>query len=394
MHAIADTEKLVEDGVISAEQAQIIEERAKVAMTELAINSVLCFGILVATLGLIFWLGSALSVAIVGLLTLAAGALTLKKASDTYRMFGNAATLIGIGMLLGGSAFELIDKYEEISGWILFPLGFLTMISAIFLSRSKYDIPNMVTGSVILLGLAIHLLGLAILATQFDVAGLPKALIYLYAAIAITGIGWRVDVRLITALGIVPFAQALDTSTSYFHAAYVFYSPEPSLSIIQMTLLIILGVWIAQNTDERHARHARISVMIAFVVANLCALVGSLWGDVVGETVWGPTRGDDWRAYQDAKEVFRETALVIPDYIFVILWAVALIAMIFWAARNNNRGLFNASLTFAAIHAYTQWFETFGDHAFAYVIGGLAAIPVAWAIWRLSQNFSEAEPED
>lgn len=45
--------------------------------------------------------------------------------------------------------------------------------------------------------------------------------------------------------------------------------------------------------------------------------------------------------------------------------------------------MFNTALTFAAIHAYTQLFESFGDEPLAYVIGGLAAIPLAWGLWRL-----------
>ena len=44
----------------------------------------------------------------------------------------------------------------------------------------------------------------------------------------------------------------------------------------------------------------------------------------------------------------------------------------------------NTALTFAAIHAYTQLFESFGDEPLAYFIGGLAAIPLAWGLWRLN----------
>ena len=46
--------------------------------------------------------------------------------------------------------------------------------------------------------------------------------------------------------------------------------------------------------------------------------------------------------------------------------------------------MYNAALTFAAIHAYTQFFESFWDQPLAYVIGGLTAIPLAWGMWRLN----------
>jgi hypothetical protein len=44
-------------------------------------------------------------------------------------------------------------------------------------------------------------------------------------------------------------------------------------------------------------------------------------------------------------------------------------------------------MTFGGIHAYTQAFETFYDEPLAYVIGGLAAIPLAWGLWRLNDQF-------
>lgn len=131
---------------------------------------------------------------------------------------------------------------------------------------------------------------------------------------------------------------------------------------------------------------------MAFVVANLSALVGSLRGDFVGENIWGPgywswTRADfkDREAFYQARQAFRDSTLHISDDLYSALWAVALVALIFWAAARNNRGLFNASLTFAGIHAYTQMFESFGQQPLVYAIGGLAAIPMAWGVWRLNQ---------
>lgn len=60
---------------------------------------------------------------------------------------------------------------------------------------------------------------------------------------------------------------------------------------------------------------------------------------------------------------------------------------------RNRRGLFNAGMTFAGIHAYTQLFENFGDEPLAYVVGGLAAVPLAWGLWRLDGKlWGEREP--
>ena len=93
MYVVANTEELVADNIIGPDAAREIERRGRGAMVTLAINLVLCFGILAATGGLIFWLADALSVAVVGACLLGGGLFALFKAPETYRMFGNAAAL-------------------------------------------------------------------------------------------------------------------------------------------------------------------------------------------------------------------------------------------------------------------------------------------------------------
>ena len=393
MHTIADTKMLVEEGVITRSAARIIEARARNTMVALAINTLLCAGILAATFGLIFWLANAAAVAVTGVLMLAGGLLVLARGKDLYAMFGNAATLIGAGMLLGGAGFEFTDKYPDIAGWALTAGGMAVAAATAWAYRGRHLVNRFISGSVLLMALALHLTGLFHFVDHADLFGLPMSLLWLYSAAVIGLAGWFVDVRLVSALAILPFAQALDTGTHYSNAVYAFYSPETTLSILQMSVVIVAGLLIAKQSGDGTARHARIHVMMAFVVANLCALVGSLWGDVVGEQLWGPTfkRAEyaDYTAYMDAKEVFRMSSIVINEHVYSVLWAIALAVTAFFAAHKNQRGLFNAAVTFGAIHAYTQMFETFHDEPLAYVIGGLAAIPLAWGMWRLNAWFLE-----
>ncbi len=390
MHAIADTEKLVSDGIITGEQAVIVEARARETMVYLAINSLLCFGIIAATAGLIFWLKNAMAVAICGALALAVGLFILARGRELFHMFGNASALIGAGMLIGGASLELLDKYEGIAGWALIAAGLvITGIAAWVLQQGNIK-ARFVSGSILLMGGAMHLGGVAFLLEQNSISGMPISLFYLYATFAVAGAGWITNVRFVTALAIIPFAQALDTGTFYFHAAYAFYSPESTLSILQMSLLIGLCIWAGGRLEERTTRHLRILTIMAFIVANLCALVGSLWGDFVGETTWGPGYSrygsgvETWQEWRALRDAFRETAFYISEEIYAILWALILVAMAAWAAFGNRRGLFNTTLTFIGIHAYTQMFESFGDEPLAYVIGGLAAIPLAWGMLQLN----------
>lgn len=388
MHSLADTRQLVLDGIITSDQARIIESRAREGMVAMAINTLLSAGIIAATLGTIFWLASAPAVAVLGSVLLAAGLLILARAGDLYRMFGNAAALIGSGMLIGGAGIELVDKYYTTAPWVMLPGGALVaLIAGRALLRGGLT-TRFVQASIFLMGIAVHLAGLGVLMEQWQVGGLNVSMVFGYTALLLAVAGWATDVRFVTALAIVPFGQMLSAGTSYFHAVYVFMSPEPTLSILQMSALIAIMVWVGSRVEERTGRHTRILATMGFVVANLCALVGSLWGDVVGQTIWGP--GYDWTSemsyeqFEAARQGFEAKTLVLSANAYSIMWALVLIGMVAWAAQTNRRALFNAGVTFAAIHAYTQVFESFADEPLAYVIGGFAAIPLAWGMWRLN----------
>lgn len=387
MYYVAQTDQLVADGIINPAQADEIQTRARAAMIALCVNTLLIAGILAATFGLVFLLASALSVAICGGLFLAAGLLILRYGATLYRMFGNASALIGAGMLVSGTAIEVVDKVPDHAGVMLALIG--AVLAVLFFWRLKAGFAQLrfAYGAVLVMALALHLFGIYAAAHTFEISGWPMPIVHFYAFAAIAALGLTLDLRIITALAIVPFAQMIDTGTYYFTAAYVFYSPESTLSILQMGILIAACLWAAGRAGPALARQAGVLMIMAFVVANLCFLVGSIWGDVVGERLWGPVLGDfdgDWEAYHTAREAFRTQAVNISEGVYSIVWALLLGALIVWAAISNRRGMFNAAMTFAGIHAYTQMFESFYDEPLAYVIGGLAAIPLAFGLWRLN----------
>jgi hypothetical protein len=387
MYYVAQTDKLVADGVINAVQADEIKSRARSAMIALCVNSLLIAGILAATFGLVFLLASAASVAVCGGLFLGAGLLILRKGDALYRMFGNASALIGAGMLIAGTAFELLDKTPDFAGILLAFIG--AVLAGLFFWRFRAGFARLrfAYGAVLVMAVAIHVFGVYDIVHEFGLSGWPMPLIHFYVFAAIAALGLTLDLRILTALAIVPFAQMIDTGTYYFTAAYVFYSPESTLSILQMSALIGACLWVAGRAGPALARQAGILMIMAFVVANLCFLVGSIWGDVVGESLWGPDYRDfsgDWDAYRAAADAYRLQVISISEHVYAIVWAVLLGALIVWAALSNRRGMFNAAMTFAGIHAYTQMFESFYDEPLAYVIGGLAAIPLAFGLWQLN----------
>ena len=391
MAVVADLDALVAEGVLTTAQAEVMRERSRGAMLTLLVNALLASGVLAAAGGFVFWLADPLAVAVAGMLFLGAGIAVLGRAGSLWRMFGHAAALIGAGMLIGGGVLKALETLDEGTASFLF-LGVGTVlagVSGLALRRGLHGL-GFVTGFLMLAGIALHLGGAYGLALVQELAGLPRMALHLYAALLVAGAGWLTDVRLVTALAIAPFAQMLDTSTGYFHAAYVFYSPEPTLSIVQMGMAVAGCLWLMRNRPDRDARHAGMFAILAFVVGNLCFLVGSLWGDTVGSSfvlASLESRFTDWEAVEAGRRTFEQSALQIPAGVFALVWAAALAACAIWAAQAHQRGLFNAAMTFGAIHAYTQMFESFGDEPLAWVLGGLAAIPLAWGLWRLNARF-------
>lgn len=391
MAHVIQTDALVEEGVITPDQGNIIARRSRQVMVSLVINSVLCFGIIAAAAGFIGLLADALSVAVVGGLFLAIGATILVRATDIYRMFGTASALIGAGMLTGGASIEIINEMGGQSGGLA--LLVLCLIGAgvtAFLHRKGRVNTGLLTGSILLMTGAMHIGGLYLWVGAAEISGFGIPMIHFYVAAAIFTVGMFIDVRLITALAILPFAQMLDTGTLYWHASYAFYSPEGTFTILQMSVAMAACVAVAGLLTDRFRRHTHIFGIMAFIIANLSFLVGSLWGDVVGSHIWGPMYrdySDDYQTFIQVKLAFEASALVISEQVYSIVWAILLVTAAFWSTNTNRRGIFNAAMTFGAIHAYTQAFETFYDEPLAYVIGGLAAIPLAWGLWRLNDQF-------
>ena len=389
MPHVVQTEALIAEGVLTEAQGAEIARRSRDTMLALVVNIVLCAGIIAASLGFVFWIADAFGVALLGLAFLGAGLFTLARAGELYRMLGHAATLIGGGMLIAGAGIEILDKLPDIAAWLLIAMGgAIAALTAIAFAKGPKTLAFSM-GALGLMGVALHLTGVATWITQDLGGGLANPAGALYATALIVAAGIFTNVRAVTALAIVPFAQALETGTTYWHAAYVFYSPESTLTILQMALLIGACLWAARIYPERITRHAGILSIMASVVGALAFLVGTLWGDFVGITFFrdsAPVYSDyaDYTAYQKARDLYEQGFFHISEHVYSVAFAIILIAGAWFAAAGNNRGLFNASVTFLGIHAYTQMFESFSDEPMVYALGGLAAIPLAWGLWRLN----------
>ena len=77
--------------------------------------------------------------------------------------------------------------------------------------------------------------------------------------------------------------------------------------------------------------------------------------------------------------------MVIPDTVFTIGWALALLAVGVWGARANRRWVVNTAAVFGGIHFYTQWFSILGANAISVLGGGILILICAMALYRYNK---------
>ena len=82
---------------------------------------------------------------------------------------------------------------------------------------------------------------------------------------------------------------------------------------------------------------------------------------------------------------------VIAAEVFIVGWAVALLAVAAWAVKANRRWVVNLAAVFGAIHFYTQWFERLGATPVSVLVGGVLVLAFAVVAWKLNHK-AEAMP--
>jgi iron complex transport system permease protein len=160
----------------------------------------------------------------------------------------------------------------------------------------------------------------------------------------------------LTALVPLAVAGALGSSTGYMHATYMLIVREPAITIVAFSLLAAAAYFVSLQVAPAYERLALVFARVSLLLVNFGFWVGSLWGDYPGASwVHGGSHSasESWQAW-------RAAAWHIPDLVFVIGWAVLLVAAGIWGAAMNRRWIVNTAANFGAILLYTQWFERLG----------------------------------
>ncbi len=186
----------------------------------------------------------------------------------------------------------------------------------------------------------------------------------------------------LAALGVLALGAVFGTGTGYWHASYALFVEEPVFTLAVFGTLAGLFYAARDKAAEAWANLLTVAARTAMVLVHFAFWVGSLWGDVIGDSSWDTRRYDTDATF----ETWQKTAITLPDWPFVIGWAGVAIAL---AVLTRRGGFLSVSaVVFLAINGYTQYFEYFGAHPETLLVGGLVlvAMAVGGASWRQRQR--------
>jgi hypothetical protein len=172
---------------------------------------------------------------------------------------------------------------------------------------------------------------------------------------------------LLVVLAVLAFSSVLGARTGYMHATYFLGVEEPTLTIVVFSALALTAYLISKNVPSAFERLALQAARTSVLLVNLGFWIGSLWGD-----------SSERLGFQ------------ADETVYIIVWAVALLAVGVWAARENRRWVVNIAAIFFAIHFYTQWFERLGANPASVLLAGLLALGLAVGLWQFNRSLFDS----
>lgn len=212
-------------------------------------------------------------------------------------------------------------------------------------------VPTPVTA--IVLGLVIAVVGMALLYLRYEqwrvlanICVLVGALLsgggviwnlhgspgsFVAVASAFAGASILARSALLIVLAVLALSSSIGAKTGYVHAAYFLGIPEPTLTIILFTLIGVGAYQLSKRLKADYEALTLAAARTAVFLVNFGFWVGSLWGDRI--------------------EIgYQYYYLTIADWIFSLLWAIALVATGIWAWKRNRRWVVNVVAVFGSNH--------------------------------------------
>jgi hypothetical protein len=208
----------------------------------------------------------------------------------------------------------------------------------------------------------------------------------LLGTLVLTACGIAGRSSLLIGLAVLGVAACVGAGTTYWHASYEIAITEPTVTIVLFGALALATYLASHRVGSAYEPLALMAARVSVFLVNFGFWVGSLWGDTLG--LPRALLRHDPGGLADAAE----RSVIVPPMVFIIGWAVALLATGAWAVKANRRWVVNLVAVFGAIHFYTQWFERLGATPVSVLVGGLLVLAFATAAWKLNQRFTADTP--
>jgi hypothetical protein len=260
--------------------------------------------------------------------------------------------LVGFGVIaVSAAALALLRTPASAIG-----LGFLVSAAGIILIQSRYRQWRVLASICVLVGAL--LFGGGVIET-----GEGSIASFLLVAAVFAGASVLARSSLLAILSVLALSSCLGARTEYLHATYFLGIQEPGWTVALFTLFSVAAYQLSKRLPVDYRPLAIAAARVGVFLVNFGFWIGSLWGEVIDSP---------WEDGQQGGDI-----LIIPEWVFAVLWASALIAAGLWAWRRNRRWLVNVVAVFAGIHFYTQWFERVGASPETVLIAGLLALGFA-----------------
>jgi iron complex transport system permease protein len=154
-----------------------------------------------------------------------------------------------------------------------------------------------------------------------------------------------------------------------------------------LTIVLFSGLALAAYLASRHLGGAYEALAItaarvSLFLVNFGFWIGSLWGDRL--LLLRLLLNNDAGILADTAR-----SALLPPMVFIVGWAVALMAVAIWAVKANRRWVVNLAAVFGVIHFYTQWFERLGATPSSVLVGGVLVLGFAVVAWKLNRRREE-----
>ena len=277
---------------------------------------------------------------------------------DTASLAFNVLIAFGVLAISGG----LLALFQSPSTSMLLGVGIGSLGLALgLMSPARWNI----------LAAVCTLVGALCLGSGIVLSAKGSSFSFLLVAFIFSAAGVAARSGLLVSLAILAGSSSLGVRTGYDFASYFLGVEVPGITVVVFTGVAIATFLVSKVIPPDFSRLAIIAARTSVFMVNFGFWVGSLWGDPYS-ALWGNPYSSEGRA--------------LSETVFIVGWAVALLASGIWGALRNLRWVVNAAAVFGAIHLYTQWFERLGATPGAVVIAGLVAIAGALALWQVNNR--------